>query len=155
MHAITIREHVTSDRPFVRQMLEAAALATYADLAGLGRISLRERVDEIFDQHYAHPRKKIWIATDLEGQALGLVWMQPTIHPVTEVPDYLVLNLAVKPASRKQGIGRKLMEHARAYALSRGVKRLRLFVAADNAPAQTLYADLGFAERTREMVWIF
>jgi ribosomal protein S18 acetylase RimI-like enzyme len=136
-------------------MLELAALQTYADLAGLGRISLRERLDEIFERHYAVDRKRIWIAKTENGLPVGLVWIQPGQHPVTEAPDYLVLNLAVEPAHRGQGVARALMAHARAYAEARGVRRLRLFVAADNQPAVQLYEALGFSERTREMVWIF
>jgi ribosomal protein S18 acetylase RimI-like enzyme len=136
-------------------MLELAALQTYADLAGLGRISLRERLDEIFERHYAQDRKRIWIARAEGGQPIGLVWIQPGIHPVTEQPDYLVLNLAVEPAHRGHGVGRMLMAHARAYAEARGVRRLRLFVAADNQPARRLYEELGFEQRTQEMVWVF
>jgi ribosomal protein S18 acetylase RimI-like enzyme len=133
-------------------MLELAAMATYGDLASLGRISLRERLDEIFDRHYAHDKKRIWIAFS-EGKPIGLVWIQPGFHPVTETPDFLVLNLAVDPAHQGQGVGRQLMTHARTYAEARGVRRLRLFVASDNASALGLYEKLGFAERTREMVW--
>lgn len=155
MDAITIREHRAADRPFVRRMLEMAALTTYADLATLGRISLRERLDEIFDRHYSHEGKRIWIAEDEAGTATGLIWLQPGHHPVTERPEYMVLNLAVEPAHRGQGVGRRLMSHARSYAEARGVRRLRLFVASDNAPALRLYGDLGFTERTREMVWQF
>jgi ribosomal protein S18 acetylase RimI-like enzyme len=155
LHAITIHEASPSDRPFVRKMLEVAALTTYADLASLGRISLRERLDDIFDRHYSNSQKRIWIARNAEAVSVGLVWLQPTIHPVTEVPDYLVLNLAVVSEHRGCGIAKQLMSHARSYAESRGVKRLRLFVAADNAPAQSLYRTLGFEERTHELVWVF
>ena len=85
---------------------------------------------------------------------MGLVWLQPTIHPVTEVPDFLVLNLAVDPEHRGKGIGKLLMNHARSFAEARGIRRLRLFVASDNAPAQSLYRALGFEERTHELVWL-
>jgi ribosomal protein S18 acetylase RimI-like enzyme len=154
LDAITIHEANSSDRPFVRKMLEVAALTTYADLAGLGRISLRERLDDIFDRHYANSQKRIWIARAETDKQAGLIWLQPTIHPVTEVPDFLVLNLAVVPEYRGCGIGKKLMEHARTFAEGRGVKRLRLFVAADNIAAQGLYRSLGFEERTHELVWL-
>lgn len=155
MHGITIREHARADRPFVRHMLELAALMTYADLATLGRISRRERLDEIFDRHYSNDSKRIWIACSEGGQPLGLVWIQPGQHPVTEKPEYLVLNVAVEEAARGQGVGRALMAHAKAYAEARGVKRLRLFVESSNTPAFTLYRSLGFEDRTREMVWEF
>lgn len=152
---ITINEQIDADRPFVRRMLEQAALTTYADLASLGRISLRERLEEIFDRHYAVKGRRIWIARAADGTSIGLVWIQPGRHPITERPEFIVINLAVEEAQRGKGVGRQLMQHARAYAETQGITRLRLFVSSENAAALKLYESLGFAERTREMVWQF
>lgn len=152
MPDFVISEHHPGDKAFLRGMLESAALSTYPELGQLGRLSLRERLDEIFDHHFAHEEKRIWLARPPAGAPAGMIWVQPTRHPVTELEDYMVLNLAVAPDFRRQGVARQLLAHARAYAQARGVKRLRLFVAADNVEAYTLYASLGFVDQTREML---
>lgn len=55
-----------------------------------------------------------------------------------------ILTLAVDPASRRQGIGRALLQQATATAQERGAQAIFLEAAADNSPAQALYAVLGF-----------
>ena len=63
-----------------------------------------------------------------------------------------VLNdLYTLPGSRGQGIGRKLIEHCRAYAEVNGAARLQWLTAADNYSAQKLYDSLN----TGKSDWIF
>ncbi|GGD95429.1 GNAT family N-acetyltransferase [Paenibacillus nasutitermitis] len=45
---------------------------------------------------------------------------------------------------RKKGVGRKLMEHAIDLAISNKATRVQLETDDDNAPARTLYKQLGF-----------
>lgn len=155
MAEFLIREHAVGDKPFLREMLEMAAVPTYPELLQLGRISLRERLDAIFEQAYCHPEKRIWVAEDTEQNRAGMVWIQPSFHPVTELPDFLVLNVAVRPRHRGRGLAEALMDTAKAHAASRGIQRLRLFVSAVNTPAVTLYEKLGYQEQTREMLLKF
>jgi ribosomal-protein-alanine N-acetyltransferase len=54
-----------------------------------------------------------------------------------------VLTLAVRPEARRRGLGMALMEAAAAAA--GGADALWLEVAADNAPALSLYARAGFS----------
>jgi len=63
-----------------------------------------------------------------------------------------VLNdLFTLPESRGRGIGRKLIEHCRAYAKVNGAARLQWLTAADNYTAQKLYDSLD----TGKSEWIF
>lgn len=55
-----------------------------------------------------------------------------------------VIALAVTPASRRRGIGRRLLERALAKAAEDGARRAFLEVAEDNAAARRLYAAAGF-----------
>lgn len=153
MVELFIREHRPSDKAFLRDMLEMAAMPTYPDLRELGRLSLRDRLDDIFESHYAQDGKRIWVAETPEGRPAGMIWILPTIHPVTELHDWLVINVAVAEAFRGQGVGKRLMRHAKDACLSAGVKRMRLFVGARNTPAYALYKELGFEDQTREMLW--
>jgi ribosomal-protein-alanine N-acetyltransferase len=56
-----------------------------------------------------------------------------------------ILNLAVAPAYRRQGIARKLVRTAVRLAFRKGAERAFLEVRASNAAAQKLYSRLGFA----------
>ncbi len=60
------------------------------------------------------------------------------------VDEAEVLTLAVRPAVRRQGLGRALLEAVAAELAARGVRTLRLEVAEDNAAARALYAASGF-----------
>jgi ribosomal-protein-alanine N-acetyltransferase len=55
-----------------------------------------------------------------------------------------ILTLAVIPSARRQGLARRLLDHAVATAASRGAASLFLEVAADNAAAIALYRAAGF-----------
>ncbi|MGB5949256.1 MAG: GNAT family N-acetyltransferase [Parvibaculum sp.] len=55
-----------------------------------------------------------------------------------------ILTIAVDPALRRAGVGRRLVEAAAALALAHGASALFLEVAEDNAPALALYEGQGF-----------
>jgi [ribosomal protein S18]-alanine N-acetyltransferase len=55
-----------------------------------------------------------------------------------------ILNLAVDPACRRQGIARKLVRYALARAQEKGARRAFLEVRMSNSPAYRLYSGLGF-----------
>lgn len=57
-----------------------------------------------------------------------------------------ILNLAVHPQHRRQGIGRRLLQEALAYARALGAVTAWLEVRPSNTPARTLYESLGFEE---------
>jgi len=57
-----------------------------------------------------------------------------------------LLNLAVEPARRRQGIARRFVQFALHDAQTQGVKRALLEVRASNLAAQSLYDLLGFRE---------
>lgn len=57
-----------------------------------------------------------------------------------------VQTIAVSAGSRREGLGRLLVQSLVAEARGRGVEEVFLEVRADNPGAQTLYASLGFEE---------
>lgn len=58
--------------------------------------------------------------------------------------DVPSLGIAVHPAARGRGVGRRFMRFLHDAARKRGAKRVRLRVHADNLPAVKLYESLGY-----------
>jgi ribosomal protein S18 acetylase RimI-like enzyme len=71
-----------------------------------------------------------------------------TVRPMINIHDVIV-----HPACRGRGIGRMLMNALIAEATKRGCSRISLEVRHDNAPAQHLYASLGFDETNPGMYY--
>lgn len=92
----------------------------------------------------------VLVAVDADDPAtpLGFIKLSPT---ASCHGDWYIGGLGVAPAARRQGIARALIEAAVAKAALRGGNRVWLKVLSTNAPAISLYADLGFSvvERTR------
>ncbi|MEU7175073.1 ribosomal protein S18-alanine N-acetyltransferase [Micromonospora tulbaghiae] len=78
-------------------------------------------------------------ATDDDGAVLGYAGL--AVSPPDEA---WVQNVAVRRDAQRRGIGRLLLEALLAEAARRGARSTLLEVAADNAPAQRLYATYGF-----------
>ncbi|MGC5021771.1 ribosomal protein S18-alanine N-acetyltransferase [Micromonospora sp. DT47] len=78
------------------------------------------------------------VATDVDGTLLGYAGL--TVQP----DEAWVQNIAVRRYAQRRGVGRILLEDLLAEAARRGVRTVLLEVAADNAPAQKLYAAYGF-----------
>ena len=62
----------------------------------------------------------------------------------TATPDAEIVTLDVHPSWRRRGLGRELLRLAGAGAAARGVCRVRLHVATDNAAALALYRSEGY-----------
>jgi ribosomal-protein-alanine acetyltransferase len=60
-----------------------------------------------------------------------------------------IVNLAVAPACRRQGLGRRLVEHAMARMEHEGARAIFLEVRESNAGARESYARMGFREAGR------
>jgi ribosomal protein S18 acetylase RimI-like enzyme len=142
------------ERRLARAWFGEAAEVSYRDLEALGRVTRRERLDALFEAHWHHPERLLWFAHTDEGGPVGMVWVQPSHHAVSDLPDWLVVCLVVSPEHRGRGVGRALMQHVRAQAARLGVGRLRLYVAAENTPAMRLYATLGYAPGVVEMACV-
>lgn len=152
MDGIVLGPHRPEDRRFVRAMLELGVRDSYPDLATLGRVSARERLDGIFERHWDEPGKIVLVARAGETP-VGAAWLEPSLHAVTELPEFMFLLLAVAEPWQGRGIGAALMQAGTDAARARGATRIRLFVAAGNAHARRLYARLGYHESTVEMRW--
>ena len=122
-----------------------------------------DQLAELFDQYrqfYECPpdlgAAKNWIAENLErrrstifaadngAQLLGFAQLYPALCSVDLVNYFVLYDLYVIEAERRQGIARTLMNAASEWAKTQGAARLDLETAKDNYPGQALYRDLGY-----------
>lgn len=81
----------------------------------------------------------------MDGQhAIGFVQLYPLFASVALQSLWLLNDLFVDPAMRKQGVGEALMKHAEQFAMETGSRGLFLRTATDNFPAQKLYEKCGW-----------
>lgn len=79
-----------------------------------------------------------------DGQLIGFTQLYPSFSSVSAARVYVLNDLYVVPAYRRQGIGRTLLEAARTFARQQGALRLSLSTAVSNYAAQALYESLGW-----------
>jgi ribosomal protein S18 acetylase RimI-like enzyme len=79
----------------------------------------------------------MWV---LEGAAFARFSLVPRVH------EGELLRIAVDPAKRGQGLGRRLLEGAQRELRVQGIQELHLEVRAGNAAARALYAACGWRE---------
>ena len=80
-----------------------------------------------------------WVAHD-NGELIGFA------GGMVVDKDVEILDVAVSPAHRREGIARKLLAHVSYDAQMLGCTSASLEVEADNEPARALYANLGFEQ---------
>ena len=88
-------------------------------------------------------RSAIFVA-DSGGTLLGFTQLYPALCSVDLVDYFVLYDLFVVEAARRQGIARALMNAASDWAKAHGAARLDLETARDNIPGQALYKDLGY-----------
>jgi ribosomal protein S18 acetylase RimI-like enzyme len=74
----------------------------------------------------------------LDGEVVALIEMEP------EIDHLLVVNVAVSPDHQGQGFGRALLAHAEEFALSLGLKELRLYTSVHLTENVKLYERVGY-----------
>lgn len=89
----------------------------------------------------------ILLAVEAEGglpQGAGFTQLYPSFSSVTMQRLWILNDLFVNEAFRGRGIGSRLLEAAREYAVRTGTKGLTLTTATDNIAAQHLYEASGY-----------
>jgi ribosomal protein S18 acetylase RimI-like enzyme len=89
---------------------------------------------------------------DRDGRVVGNVNLIPFTTRGNR--NFLVANVAVHPACRRQGIARSLTNQAVERGRQLGMKSVWLHVREENEAAVSLYQSLGFAERLRRTSWL-
>lgn len=74
----------------------------------------------------------------------GFVLLYPVFDSVEMIATWLLHDLYVAEPSRKQGVGRQLMQTAHDFCRSTGAGRVDLATAITNTVAQPLYESMGY-----------
>jgi ribosomal-protein-alanine N-acetyltransferase len=118
--------------------LRSAVLADAAAIAEVFEQCLPDPwTDAMVEDSLRHGCRGL-LAEDMAGGLEGVVLVQP-VPPETEI-----LQVAVPPALRRRGIGRRLLRGALALAASTGAEAVFLEVRPSNAGALALYESEGF-----------
>ena len=142
MAEVSIRSATPADIPFLRRMQWEALLASSQFIAALGLEALRA-TEERYWAAWPPPDEAALVAEDAQGQALGAVILKVHERDGERVVGYR-LAIGVEAQVRGQGIGRQLLEQAKAYSRDAGVDYLLLLVDPTNAPALHAYHATGF-----------
>ncbi|TCT23538.1 GNAT family N-acetyltransferase [Thermomonas haemolytica] len=81
-----------------------------------------------------------------DGQPAGFVQLYPMFSSVRTARTWILNDLFVDPAARRQGVARALLEAAAGFARSDGAAGIALETAQDNAAARALYRAAGWRE---------
>ena len=106
----------------------------------LSRAFLRERLER---------GESVVFVGVADGRGVGFTQLYPTFTSVGAARAWILNDLYVSPEARRQGVGRRLMEAARAFAVETGAAWLELATATDNAGAQALYRSCGYKKDER------
>lgn len=75
---------------------------------------------------------------------IGCLWLGQSVNQLTGALQAYVYLVYVAPTHRRQGLGGKLMEYAKAWASDQGYDQLSLQVFTHNQAALMLYKSLGY-----------
>lgn len=90
----------------------------------------------------------IFVAVE-DGQYLGFTQLYPSFSSISMKELWILNDLFVQESKRGAGIGKKLLEAAKTFALENGAKGLKLQTEIDNISAQRLYAENGYLRDNR------
>ncbi|NOZ01555.1 MAG: ribosomal protein S18-alanine N-acetyltransferase [Deltaproteobacteria bacterium] len=96
-------------------------------------------VRDAFERELVNDFSRPHVALDNDDRVVGYV-----IYWVAG-PEYHILNIAVRPDSRRAGVGRLLMNLVVADAIEAAAEFVALEVRPSNTPARSLYQRYGFA----------
>ncbi len=101
-------------------------------------------VRAFLEQRLARGDSTLFIARDDTGTAVGFTQLYPFLSSLALAPAWLLSDLYVVPAVRRQGVGEDLMNAARTLAERSGACGIQLETAKTNLAGQALYERLGY-----------
>ncbi len=90
----------------------------------------------------------VFLARNERGDAVGFTQLYPTFSSVSAQRSWVLNDLFVLDSERGKGMGKALLNAAKALAIENGANGLALETAPDNIGAQKLYESLGYVKDT-------
>ncbi|MGF1707228.1 N-acetyltransferase family protein [Enterovibrio baiacu] len=90
----------------------------------------------------------VFLARNERGDAVGFTQLYPTFSSVSAQRSWVLNDLFVLDSQRGKGMGKALLNAAKALAIETGANGLALETAPDNIGAQKLYESLGYVKDT-------
>ncbi len=142
--AVHVRPARPGDHPAVLGLAGrlTEGVAPWRDPAGVAT-AVRGWVEQALASTAADDRAIL--VAERDGRVAGFVTVAEQQHWSGGLDAYIG-ELAVDRDEERGGVGRALVDGARAWAARRGLTRLTLATGAANAPARAFYAALGFDE---------
>lgn len=128
--------------------------ATIEDLEGVSRLFNAYRM--FYDKASDLEGAKSYIKERLENKDslilvvkrdqsyLGFTQLYPTFSSISMKNAWILNDLFIDSDARKQGIGEKLLQKAKDYAINTNAKSISLSTGSDNFSAQKLYEKNGY-----------
>ncbi|BAN46198.1 GNAT family N-acetyltransferase [Metapseudomonas resinovorans] len=101
-------------------------------------------IQAFLEQRLERGDSTLFIARNDAGEALGFTQLYPFLSSLALAPAWLLSDLYVVPAARRQGVGEDLMNAARDHAQRTGACGIQLETAKTNLAGQALYERLGY-----------
>ncbi len=136
MSKIEVRQAVLSD-------IETVALLFDEYRQFYGRESDVDAGRQFLLSRFNHGESVIFIAT-YEGESIGFTQLYPSFSSLSLARAFVLNDLYVKPAARRFGAGKQLLNSAAEYAQALGASWLTLSTAVTNESAQALYEKNGW-----------
>jgi ribosomal protein S18 acetylase RimI-like enzyme len=88
--------------------------------------------------------ESVILLAEVDGNAAGFTQLYPAFSSVSATRTWILNDLLVLPAARRQGVARALLTAAADFARADGALRLELETDHDNTTAQALYHAMGW-----------
>lgn len=117
-------------------------------------------LEQTIELHFSGPSALWWLEkkgttrvgfTASIDAPIGCLWLGQSINQLTGLIQAYVYLVYVAPNHRRQGLGRRLMEHAKTWANEQGYGQLSLQVFMHNQTALKLYSSLGYTAKATLM----
>jgi len=109
------------------------------------RPDAREPVRRLLARELGDPDTAAWLAGDPpEGFCIARIDRAPPIHQERERAE--ITDLGVRPAARRSGLGRRLVDAAGVWVRAQGIERVEVRVATRNREGQAFWRALGFGD---------